>query len=119
MVDLEALSDITAGNHTGRVPFDQRSPDGSPNGSAQVGDRGDVGTLGDDQAHDGITQHLTGDLEGHGANAGDLAALACFELSSTQGGQVHPEMDAGRRGKSGRGALSGGLAGIGLVGVSA
>src|ERR1700722_13192488 len=116
VVDLEALSHVTAGDDTGLVPFDQRSPEGGPNGSAQVGDRGDVSALGDDELHDGVAQQLPGRLDGDGTNAGDLTTLGLFKMSPAQGGKVHSEVHAGRRGKGGRGPPGGVLVAIGLVG---
>src|SRR6202020_613836 len=97
VVDLEALSHVTAGDDTGLVPFDQRSPEGGPNGSAQVGDRGDVSALGDDELHDGVAQQLPGRLDGDGTNAWDLTTLGVFKQSPAQGRKVHPAVHAGRR----------------------
>jgi hypothetical protein len=82
VVDLQPVSDVTAGDDTGLVPLDHCPSQWGPDGSSQAGDGSDVCALGDHQVDDGITQHLTGDLEGHGANAGYLAALALFDLAS-------------------------------------
>ena len=62
MVDLETLSHVTAGDDTRLVSGHEGPLQGGPDGPAQVGDRGDVGPLGDDQVQDGIAEERPGRL---------------------------------------------------------
>ncbi len=117
VIDLQALSHVTAGDDTGLVPFDQSGAQGGSNGSAQVGDGGDVRALGDDQVQNGIAQDRPGRRQGDGTNARDLTALAVLEVAPAQGGEVDPEVDAGRWGVARRGAFGGRGVRVGRVGV--
>lgn len=53
-------------------------------GAAGVGDGADVGAVADDDAQEGVAEQVAGDMEGNGADAGDLTELVGLDAVSSE-----------------------------------
>ena len=72
MAGAGAPGDLAA--HASRFEGGALVGGGSP---PEVGDVADVDPVGDHQRQEGVAEEVAGDGDGDGADAGDLAGLAC------------------------------------------
>src|ERR1035437_10354724 len=93
VVDLQPVSHVTAGDHTGGVPLYQGDLQRGRYRPSQVTDGGHVDPVGDDQVAEGVSHQLGGCLDRDGAHPGDLTDLAIAYDPGPQGIEIDPDMD--------------------------
>jgi hypothetical protein len=91
VVDLQAIGDQAARHHASPISLEEgRALDGF-DGPTEVGDRFDVSCLVEDQGQERVIGKIARHRNRDGSDTVDLTALSRLDVSSEQGGEIHPD----------------------------